>query len=240
VGCFKVGSPSGTYPNNTCGAQAAPEEYAKAFIGGANHWFTCLKTTPGSGTYNDPGCSSIGGTKTWFLHDTSLVATVTGKSGVSKLEGEAGGVKIIIECAEDTLSGELEAGGASKGEVKFKNCKVLKKNTKTQLESCTVKEPIEFKFKDQLVGSPVEDEFKPSSGTLFVELEIGGSPCKIAGKDKVEGTQKCELPSAGTLQEVHEIVCKPTGSSLKFAGNPAEFTSTESVKLHSKEFWAAE
>ncbi|HXB63311.1 MAG TPA: hypothetical protein VNV42_00400, partial [Solirubrobacteraceae bacterium] len=72
-----------------------------------------------------------------------------GISGTSKLEGEAGGVKIIIECAEDTFSGELEAGGASKGEVKFKNCKVLKKNTKTQLESCTVKEPIEFKFKDQ-------------------------------------------------------------------------------------------
>ncbi|HXB64510.1 MAG TPA: hypothetical protein VNV42_06495, partial [Solirubrobacteraceae bacterium] len=89
-------------------------------------------------------------------------------------------------------------------------------------------------------GSPVEDEFKPSSGTLFVELEIGGSPCKIAGKDKVEGTQKCELPSAGTFKEMHQIVCKPTGSSLKFAGNSAEFTSTEEVELSNKEHWAAE
>ncbi len=167
------------------------------------------------------------------------VAEFTGTSGLSKLKLTWAGVKVTIECAEDTFTGELEANGATKGEVKFKNCKVLEKEG-NQIQSCEIKEPIEFKFNDQLEGTQVEDKFEPAAPPILLELTIEGSPCTIAGTYKVEGTWKCTLPSAGTLRETHEIVCEPSGSSLKMAGNAATFTSTEKVKLVSGENWAME
>ena len=179
--------------------------------------------------------------KNWELEGIAA-AKVEGTSGESILEGEVALVKVFIKCNKDTFSGELEATGASKGKVEFTECRVVNKKG-NQIENCKVKEPIEFKFKDQLVSSPVEDEFKPAAGAIFVEITMeaeAGGVCAISGTYKVEGTQTCKLPSAGTLQAEHEIVCEPSGSSLKFAGNPATFTSTEKVKLESGGKWAME
>ncbi len=168
----------------------------------------------------------------------SPLPTLTGTSGVSKLESEVLGLKIIIECVKDTFTGTFEAGGASKGEVKFKECSVINPETKEPVKHCSVHEPIEFKFRDQLLSPG--DEFKPFSGTTFVEITFEGEKCAIKGTYKVEGTQTCNLPNETVLQEEHEIECLPAGSGLTFAGKPAHFTSTEKVKLESGGNWAME
>ena len=232
-------SSQGGYEDSACSIPAGTMNYAKAYVSpSTGNWLLCLK---GGTEFTDPMCTTLG-SGPFFLRDSGIKATVTGTSGESILEGEVALVKVFIKCKKDTFSGELEATGASKGKVEFTECRVVNKKG-NQIENCKVKEPIEFKFKDQLVGTTVEDEFKPAAGTIFVEITMeaeAGGVCAISGTYKVEGTQTCKLPSAGTLQAEHEIVCEPSGSSLKFAGNPATFTSTEKVKLESGGSWAIE
>jgi hypothetical protein len=58
---------------------------------------------------------------------------VEGISGVSKLEGEIAGGKVIIECPNDVFTGSIEPAGKTKGKVIFEGCKVseVKKNVVT-------------------------------------------------------------------------------------------------------------
>lgn len=192
----------------------------------------CEKAMPKMGEAMEP----------WEAEPLAVPAKVEGMSGKSVLKSEVMGVKVFITCEEDTFTGELEAAGASKGEVTFTKCAVLNEKGK-QISSCTVKQPIEFKFKDQLVGAlgAVEDEFSPAvAGTPFVTITIEGSPCALAGPYEVKGTQKCELPEAGVLKEKHEIVCTEAGSSLKLGVEKATFESTETVKLKSGKNWGSE
>lgn len=157
--------------------------------------------------------------------------SIAGTSGESTLVGELTSKKITIICLEDVFSGTLESNGKSSGTVTFEKCKLYEGtgSEKKEISNCGIAN-INFKFLDQLVGTTtVEDEFKPASGTLFVEIEITGSLCALKGKQKVEGTQNCKLPEAETQLLEHTIECTPAGSHLTFAGKPAEFTSTEHV-----------
>lgn len=226
------------------GAVASASASADEFI------VPCHKVlTMGTGEWHNSTCTTTSGTKEYT---TKLLAgeaaKVVGASGESVLEGEAFLVKITIKCKKDKFEGELEAAGASKGKVEFTECKVLKPGTTEQLQQCKVKEPIEFSFLDQLTGSPVEDEFKPTAANapVFVEITMepeAGGKCAIAEmptKLKVEGTQNCKLPEATSFKVKHEIECTSAGSHLTFADNPAKFESTETVELESKGEWKIE
>jgi hypothetical protein len=171
-----------------------------------------------------------------------VLGKVKGTSGVSKLKSMLLGAEILITCKKDTFSGELEAKGATKGEVTFEECSAS--SSGSELTNCEVPN-IKFKFTDQLVGSPVEDEFKPAvAGKPFVEIVIknkGAKICLEKGTFPVEGTQKCELPSGETFKTEHEIKCTPAGSSLKFnKTETATFESTDTVKLEAGGEWAVE
>jgi hypothetical protein len=164
--------------------------------------------------------------------ELAKATAVEGTSATSVLKSKVAKEEVIIECKKDTLSGEIESEGKSKGSASLKECSVAKP------VGCGV-EPFEFKFNDQLVGSEeAEDEFKPSVGTTFVEIEI--TKCLLKGKYKVEGTQKCTLggKAAEEEKEIHEVSCSPTGSKLTFGKEAASFESTEKVKLTSKAKWS--
>jgi hypothetical protein len=167
----------------------------------------------------------------FFVEGAPVKAAVAteGSSGVSKLEA----TEIAIECKKDTLTGQLEESGKSKAEIKLQEC-VVKSPA-----NCTVKEPIELKTAGSLVGEPVKDELKPSEGTTLAEITITGEKCTIAGKDKLTGTQVCELPKGEEEVAEHEIVCKTTGSKLEFIGKPATFENTEKVKTAGGKKWSA-
>jgi hypothetical protein len=173
-----------------------------------------------------------------WQHKTVLGA-VGGTSGVSKLEGElgSGNTKVTIECKKDVFTGTLEAGGANSGEVIFKECSLI------GASGCTVPN-IEFHFLSQLVrnGTSIEEEFKPTAekAPVFVEFEITGSLCALKNKYKVEGTQKCALPSQSKWLVLRFIECTPAGSKLTFGTKPAKFTSTESLETTTKREWSVE
>jgi hypothetical protein len=172
-----------------------------------------------------------------WQHNTALGA-VAGTSAESELSGTIGEAEVIVKCKADTFTGELEEGGASKGKVIFEKCSVG--NKKETFTKCEVPN-IEFKFKDQLVGSPIEDEFKPASGTTFVEITIKGTSCIIKGTYPVTGTQICKLPSGETFKVDHTIECTPAGSKLEFNKHPgATFKGSETVELTAQPEWAVE
>jgi hypothetical protein len=151
---------------------------------------------------------------------------VKGTSGTSILKGKVLGSEIEIVCSKDTFSGTLEKEVKTKGTVLFEECKAEK------ISNCTVPN-ITFKFKDKLVelSGALADEFEPSSGTTFVEIELAGTSCTLKGKYPVTGTQVCELPKGEEELAVHEIDCTTAGSHLTFASEPATFSSTEKVEL---------
>jgi hypothetical protein len=202
----------------------------------AHGFWRCKEVAAGTGKYENHECIKEGGNKNWERKALGVGETegVSGTSGVSKLESKILGKNITIECKKDTFTGTLEEGGKSRGEVKFKECKVV------GLAGCEVKEPIEFKFKDLLVGPEpgVEDEFKGEEAEeVFVTIEI--KICAIKGKYKVKGTQICKLPEAETWKIIHKIECTPAGSKLKLGENEAKFTSTEEVETTTKWGWDA-
>jgi hypothetical protein len=180
--------------------------------------------------------------KTKVTTATEVVGTV----GTAELQGEVASAKILIECTKNVLGkSEIEAKGESKGSIKYESCTLyeLKEGEKIKESNCTVEIP-EFKFKDQLVegtgSGQVEDEFKPATGTTFVEIKITGSLCSgLKGTFKVEGTIIVEifLPFRGFPRII--IYFQPTGSKLTFNGKPAGFFNTTELTLKSgKEVYA--
>ena len=170
----------------------------------------------------------------------TLPEKVEGTSTKSVLEGKVLGTAITIECKKDIFSGTIEAGGASKGEIKFTECTV------PTAAKCKVTEPIEFSFNDLLVGPEpgVEDEFKgvkenAKKEIIFVEITLTGAECLLKGSYPVKGTQTCKLPGGETPGKEHTIECTPAGSKLKLGTEEAKFTSTEKVKLTSGKEWSA-
>lgn len=135
------------------------------------------------------------------------------------------------------FKGTLEAEGKNKGEVTFESCTLI------GASGCEVPN-IHFEFLSQLVrnGLAIEDEFKPTAAKspVFVEFEIKGTLCALKGKYKVEGTQKCALPSQSTWLVLRFIECTPAGSSLTFGTKPAKFTSLESLETKLKREWTVE
>jgi hypothetical protein len=153
------------------------------------------------------------------------------------LEGKPFGVAVKIECTKVKESGSIGTGGTGSATLKFTSCTVKKP------AGCTVKEPIETSVSTLLVGPTpgVELEFKPSVGETFTTITLEGASCSLKEPFKVNGTQTCELPGAGTNQAGHEINCTAAGSALTAGGKPATFSGkVNPLELEGKENWSAE
>lgn len=178
------------------------------------------------------------------VNEAAVVAAqkIEGTSGVSLLESEILGVKVIIECKKDTTLGELLKEGKSVGEIKFTECKLFEitkspKFKKVALTACTITEPIVAKFTDQLEGDPKE-KFTGSGGAageeIFAEITIG--VCALKGTYKAKGAVQCGLPESEVEEAEHEIDCtngstKAGGYTLTLGGKEAKFQSHEKIKL---------
>lgn len=160
---------------------------------------------------------------------------VEGTSGHSLLASKVGAVEVKVECAKDTETGTVEAGGKGSATLDLKECSV------TKPANCSIPALIEGKLKSKLAGvSGSEDEFEPvTSGGAITEVTISGASCSIVGTYALTGSQTCELPEIGVEKKEHEIVCKKAGSKLKFGLEPASFSSVEMIKLVSGKTWAA-
>lgn len=180
--------------------------------------------------------------------EVTTAETYSAVVGVAQLNSTIGSVKIMIECSANALittgANAIEAEGKSSGEISFSQCVIyeIKKGSRVLLSSCTITEPIKFAFKDLLVSGPgglLEDEYKPSTGTIFVEITIG--VCVLKGTYKAEGAYTASFGAEGEREvSEHELLFHSTGSKVTLGKEPASFTNTISrIKLKSGKSWYA-
>jgi hypothetical protein len=162
----------------------------------------------------------------------------TGSVNVARMNTVIGGLKEEIECISNKLMGEniLEKEGKSKGAINLESCTLfeIKKSGElfNQSEKCTVKTPIELKYGAQLVIGPgglVENEFKPATGEVFVEIVIQSAPgktCLLAASLQSKGSYDASTgPEAEVERREHESVFTSAGSKLKIGALQASFTN---------------
>ena len=171
--------------------------------------------------------------KSAALKSTSETGTV------NRLHGVPQGVSSTILCTQRAYTGlTLGAAGVSGGTLSFSTCTVEKP------AGCKVAEPIKTEVAGSLeeIGGALVSKFAPKvAGTPFTEITFENeASCSLkAKKFKVEGNQKCELPSATSEKAAHGITCAFTGSELSLGGKKAEFESNEAkLEIESGEFAA--
>ncbi len=166
--------------------------------------------------------------------------------GPAYMNSVVGGIKFEIECDTNALVGKdtIEAGGKSKGEASFSGCTLYSTNEEKGHEGehsnkstkCKLREPIQFKYVDQLVvglGGIPEDEFKPASGEIFVEIGIESQPgqsCVLTSILQVKGAYVAAGGPEGEIEKQgHELWYQSTGSKLTVGKEPAAFTNKVSA-----------
>ncbi len=154
-----------------------------------------------------------------------------------KFESKIAGIKVLLECEGDISTGNLEEKGKTTGEIKLKECTLYEINSKgvqAPVSECTIKEPIEFKIKDELIAGP-EDEFKPEEKETFTTIEV--TVCALKGKFAIAGSEVCQLPSIVVEMPDHNLICDT--NKLKLGTEPAELYSEGTIKLASGKEWYA-
>jgi hypothetical protein len=174
--------------------------------------------------------------------------TIEGTSGSSQISTTLVGTKVIVECSQNTYSGDLESAGSSDATVEYKECKVLNE-AETDITACKVSEPIVSKLKGSLIGheeheaaEPTELKFSPAEGTEFATLELtstGTETCAESGKYSITGSQVCRLSDGEEYSAIHDLECTPGGSKLTLGSSTANLLSTEDLKLANGEVFAA-
>jgi hypothetical protein len=173
---------------------------------------------------------------------------IEGTVGTAQLQSIISNIKIFIICTTNKLSeAEISTEGSSKGEITYSGCTIseIKNGIKTEAKKCKVEIPA-FKFKDKLIegveSGVVEDEFKPASGTLFVEIKIKGekvAECGLEGTFKTEGSYIASLGDEAEVEKAEgEIVFTSTGSKVKFGKEKTSYTNVVSkVKRTNGKKW---
>ncbi len=100
----------------------------------------------------------------------------TGTGGSVEMAWKVLGNNVRVECKSTALTGYLETGGKSRGEIKVESCKM------PEYPNCSVPS-LSYKVKDSLAGvnGALTDEFHPAAGSegLF-RLTIKTLPRTIA------------------------------------------------------------
>ncbi len=229
---------AGGFEQATCNAASLKEGgfYSRAYLvddpmSGFPTWYTCEKV--GGSNYLSDKCNTTGAGGEW-AKTLWMVANIISGPGKSKLVAEGLG---STECSEDKFSGEPDEEGKVKGEIVFHSCKLVGQ------PNCEVEES--GSFSDQLieVEEAIEDEFKGAKEEIFITVVIKakeGKTCLAKGTYHIKGTQKCELPEGTSGMEVHEISCKPSGSSLKLGESKVTFEDTEKITFEKEMDWGVE
>jgi len=147
------------------------------------------------------------------------------------LEAAVAGGPIHFEC----LKAKLGAGSEVDQEKPLAEV-ALVKVTSLETSECKMVKPLncevtpEIKTK-AIVGDPVSETdeaqgvvFKPSVGTLFVEVKFSGAECLIKGNQQINGEQVCLwlTPLEDLLGQ--ELLCAHTESNLTFGASKVKAT----------------
>jgi hypothetical protein len=211
-------------------------------------FLVCLEKSGSGKKFEERNCSKESGSGKFELVEVTENLKVNGTGGLSILKSTLLGAPIIIKCQTSKFTGEIGPKGLSTGEVTYEKCTAhtITKEKEEELVNCEVPN-INFLFVDQLVeksATEIEDEFKPKTGTTFVNIVLknkGEKSCTEKGTFPVTGTQNAEveLPSTGA-KLLRELTFKTSGSHLKF--NTTEVATYEgkvSIDLNNDDSWGA-
>jgi hypothetical protein len=184
----------------------------------------------------------INGTKPVFCrasNNTPIhLLKILGESGLSVLASTVGGAEVKLHCTDDLFRGETHLLGLILGEVDFLGCTVEKP------ANCSVGEGA-----NKLILAKIHIQLLPNlmpalglatgtgPGEEFTEIKITGASCVVAGEYKITGLQSLEFPDGEIGLVDHKIIAKKALSKLKLGIEPASFSSTALVHLHSLESW---
>ena len=161
-------------------------------------------------------------------------------------KSEVAGTKIALECTANKLEGvEIEAAGKSTGTVKLTKCAFGTLKDGKPTPECTVTEPINFEFNDQLVeiarAPDEQDEFTPKTAPTFTTVEITGC-APFEAKYKIEGTYIASFNGVGENELIeHMLRFDSTGGNLKFGVERATiFATIDAYKRVNGKAWYAD
>jgi hypothetical protein len=209
--CGRVAAPYGTMSPG-CASLSLGGTRVRALDVGPIAMF-CLFLGPGFGMFADPGCIYLGlGGGFGVFYDPPAL-TVTVKGGAYKWKGKVAGVGLSIGCTSmnakevkiesglHTSAGKLEASS-----LEYTGCKV-EAPSGCEVNSGTIaSKPVTAELVENTARSKVENLFRPTSGTVFAELEFKGESCAFKGtKAKVEGTTLTEGGAEDEISKEHKI-----------------------------------
>ena len=206
-------------------------------------YLVCLEKAGTGKKFEERNCKKESGTGRFELVEITEFLGTNGTGEVSALTFTLFKAEIKITCKKDTYTGEIGPKGLSRGQVTYEECKVG--NAKETFTKCAVPN-IKYKFVDQLIENSkdeVEDEFKPETGKVLVEIEIKNKSeteiCTEKGKFPVEGTYNAivEQPSTGA-KLLRELAFLTSGSHLTFnKTETATYEGKASFDLNNDDSW---
>ncbi len=239
-----VAKGDGGFKNSTCTEAGGSREYAIATPTSAGLLFFCLWNSGKKGVYKEGRCQESGSPfeYEWFKSDIG-VQRLVGESGKSIIKTKVSGVEVEVECSSDKFTTTpLPEGESTEGRIEFSGCVVRKP------ANCAVGTPLTAEFNDTIGETESHEPTELMTGDLpegestFLEFELKnkeGATCALKGtKIRLSGMETCEYDGKITLMEdMHEIICKASGSSLKYGSEPSSFEGTEKVKTENGDPW---
>jgi hypothetical protein len=200
----------------------------------------CLEAV--TGTYEDGSCQHTKASGGFELIKARIaVPKFEGVNvGATTIKGIVGGVATNVSCSTSKLDVQPEGTGKqSGGEITYSGCQVNKPT------KCAVKEPVKAQFNGQAEGesSKFVDKLTGSGASeKFVETEFQNKSttekCALTGTlITVTGSQVCEFdPEITMMKTSHEVICKESGSSLKFGDEPVTYSGSDTIEASNKEW----
>jgi hypothetical protein len=183
-----------------------------------------------------------------YVEGTELTSPETFDAvvGPIQINAEVSGIKVLISCDANSLSGSLETEGKQTSNLTINDCSLyeVSKGKKVRSATCAVE--------SQQRDEPIAEYYRPRfrSTFPFIEIEqqyemrevftnVPGKLCSIAGTYEMTGSSTGSISPEGSVEKTeHEISFLPTGSALEFNGEPASLTYTISrMKLRNNKSW---
>jgi hypothetical protein len=237
----------GAFEGGACKIKGSTHAYAAATPATGGVLAFCEEQS--GGAYDSAFCTEKGSATDWELKSSSTKAPkLVGTSGPTTLSWNLAGTKTEIKCGGGAFKTAVEPKGVtSKGEIELTSCKVI------GLEECVVKSPGGGEGQINIIGGS-KGRLEESSGkpvytmedqegeSTFMVLEFIGVPkCALQalGTVAVKGHQQCEFDTySAVLKEDQQVICKASGSSLKFAAEKFNYEGTFTVGTEGEYMWS--
>jgi len=191
------------------------------------------KVEPGKGTFGHVEIKA--GEKTEFEGTNAKTSGKTNDAAPAMLTGVSGGVAVTIECKKVASTGTIEnkegppmSVAGTKIVAEYSECTVQKP------AKCKVKEPIktnELTSATEINATEMFVKFTPPAGKPFVEITLEGAECAIKGTFPVEGSA-AGTGASNSGEGATLVFTEPmTATTLKFGGQAATFSATETIKM---------